>query len=791
MADTRIGGVYATFRAQNNPWLRASRQNVDALKRQSRATKELRRDASRLRASVRNLIGSLGLLAGGAGLSSLARRTFEAGRNLSALGSTLVENSNRFALTAEQIQLLGRAFEGGGATQEDFIKSFRNLSRNLIDAQAGLVSYRRVFQLVGVDVDKAAEQGLSAYDVFLQLSDGLSKVADQSVRVNVAQTLLGRAGTNLLFELQKGSTALLENAEAFRKFGLITDDQAARLKVLEQSYVNTSTAIRTAQARIVADNAALFESFNRFVATNVPELFSDLIGVLDGLRRHFTLISRAFGIFFGFLLLKTPIVGFVLSLGRAAAALVTLRFTAAAATTAVRFLSKALLIGFIIEGIFITIDAVRALRMSFGSLSDVADIVAISYLQAFSDIANGLRSLEHILRLGIGEALPAVDYVSLYFSPERQAELREVARRGAEVYSEMFLGLLRDRYANFLRGEGALPELPTPVDVPFAPGSRVQTQARDVARRANEALGAQLPISIGLTRALHDRVRAAQQELDLLRAGAGETDRRRIQAEAISDFENAQIALLRERADIEERLGRLRAVHAEVQSVGLFAILPQLEQQIDSEEKRLVLIRSQTAANVELRTEFEKQAGSYAAVLEGIENQKSRVNELRAVYMSVSSAISQFASGAIVNFKSIGDAARDLARTIIDTLIQAFIQAQIQSAIINTIGGTSFGALFGAQGGGVHSGFGIVGEGGPELVDFRRPGRVYTNEELSAALSGSGSPIFNFSPVIQSSDGPAIRRAIGEAFPIFEERVLSRFQSDMRRPSSLRTVTRR
>ena len=792
MADTRIGGVYATFRAKNDPWLRASRQNVNALKRQSQATKKLRRDASALRGTVRNLIGSLGLLAGGAGISALARKTFEAGRNLSKLGSALVENSNRFGITAAQIQLLGRAFEGGGASQEDFLKGFRNFNRNLIDAQAGMESFRRTFRLVGISVDDAAAQGLSAYDVFLQLSDGLLKVENQAVRVNVAQTLLGRAGTALLFELQRGSKGLLEQAESFRILGIITDEQAARLKVLDQSYTNTSNVIRTAQARIVADNAALFVSFNNFIATSIPAAFKVFIKTIDAVRRNFALISRAVTIFIGVLLVG-PVLSFVAAIGRVTAAILTLRLAVIATTVAFRLLLRVFLVGFLIEGIFITIDAVNALKQSFGSLGDFAAVVAIKYLDAFSNIIDNINSLRDSIEnffdsTEIVFTFP-VDLASSFYSPERQAELREVARRGGETFSDIFLGLVRERYANFLQGGGALPSLPPPVDVPFAPGVRPSAQSQDLTRRANEALSARIPITVTLTRALEDRIRLGKEELALLEIGAGVTDRRRIQAETISQFETARINLLRQREDIESRLGHLQTTLAATQLSGLSTISAELEKQIISEKKKLDLIISQTTANAALRAEFEKQAAGYATILEGIGKQTEAINSLQQVYDNALDSIGQFAASAILNFKDIESAARSLAETILNDLIKALVIAPIRSAAQGFLGSLAGSGL---QHGGLGSGLSLVGEGGPELVDFRRPGRVYTNEQLGAALTGSGgAPVFNFSPIIQSSDGPAVRRAVLESFPIFEERVRRQFASDMSRPSALRSATRR
>ena len=92
----------------------------------------------------------------------------------------------------------------------------------------------------------------------------------------------------------------------------------------------------------------------------------------------------------------------------------------------------------------------------------------------------------------------------------------------------------------------------------------------------------------------------------------------------------------------------------------------------------------------------------------------------------------------------------------------------------------------GAQHGGIRRGLTLVGEAGPELVNFRQPTRVTTNNDLREAFGSMGGNVFNFSPIIQSSDDAAIRRALSEAFPVFEKRIESIVGRNLSRPSSLR-----
>ena len=85
------------------------------------------------------------------------------------------------------------------------------------------------------------------------------------------------------------------------------------------------------------------------------------------------------------------------------------------------------------------------------------------------------------------------------------------------------------------------------------------------------------------------------------------------------------------------------------------------------------------------------------------------------------------------------------------------------------------------QGGYARPGLALVGEKGPEVVDFSRPGRVYSNEQLSGALgSGREALVVNFSPIINGGDEEGVRRAIRESTPMF----LNAVKQELDRPHS-------
>ena len=58
--------------------------------------------------------------------------------------------------------------------------------------------------------------------------------------------------------------------------------------------------------------------------------------------------------------------------------------------------------------------------------------------------------------------------------------------------------------------------------------------------------------------------------------------------------------------------------------------------------------------------------------------------------------------------------------------------------------------------GGLADGWAVVGERGPELVNFSQPGRVYTAEQTAKALNSNGSPN-NVKVIIENKSGQQVK----------------------------------
>lgn len=190
-----------------------------------------------------------------------------------------------------------------------------------------------------------------------------------------------------------------------------------------------------------------------------------------------------------------------------------------------------------------------------------------------------------------------------------------------------------------------------------------------------------------------------------------------------------------------------------------------------TEQEKLRLRQEFAAANQALQ---EAQAtdlkASWDNALEYIKNKQfNQFETIKGGFDDILSTMTNFGQNMITEQKSFSEMAdsllKDLANSIMNTTSKVIMQGLVMNSIMSmfgmgggggfdlggilnnpskfSVGGTSYagGSFMGkfAQGGYTGRGWALVGEEGPELLDLKTPGRVYTADQTRAALSGSAA----------------------------------------------------
>lgn len=220
----------------------------------------------------------------------------------------------------------------------------------------------------------------------------------------------------------------------------------------------------------------------------------------------------------------------------------------------------------------------------------------------------------------------------------------------------------------------------------------------------------------------------------------------------------------------EDAQTRHISVINEMRAVELERYKEQLQEELAAtnltEQEKLRLRQEFAAANQALQ---EAQAtdlkASWDNALEYIKNKQfNQFETIKGGFDDILSTMTNFGQNMITEQKSFSEMAdslfKDLANSIMNTMMKVIMQGLVMNSIMSMfgMGGGGGGGIIpnganpfpdvviggrakvgGRAKGGYASGWNIVGEEGPELVDFRSPGRVYTAEQTRAALNGGAA----------------------------------------------------
>jgi len=164
------------------------------------------------------IIGIASVVAVSAGFAALVKKTAD-------YGDAIGKMAKRTGMSVEFLQKLKHAAELGGGSLEDMEKAVRRVSQAAVDSSDGLLTYKRIFDRLGVAYTDNNGKFKSSERLFLDVAEALSKVENSTERVAIATKLLGRSGTRILPMLTDGVDQFLKDMKEAESLGLIMSAQ--------------------------------------------------------------------------------------------------------------------------------------------------------------------------------------------------------------------------------------------------------------------------------------------------------------------------------------------------------------------------------------------------------------------------------------------------------------------------------------------------------------------------------------------------------------------------------------
>lgn len=279
-------------------------------------------------------------------------------------------------------------------------------------------------------------------------------------------------------------------------------------------------------------------------------------------------------------------------------------------------------------------------------------------------------------------------------------------------------------------------------------------------------------------RAGEDLLRQAQQELEIARLTASFEGRDQSLLSAEVAIKNALFSIDERRLDLQRDLQDAQAELERSRARGD-------QDAISAARSRIDLVVAEQEGVDDLIDYWRRYAEIQREIAE-LNTVNEQARQLEGLFSSISSSIEDAIVRWAVAFEDGKQVFRSFVQTVISEIIRVLVVRQILGAIFGAAGGGfNSASLLGTsdfqgfhQGGLAQRGFAVVGERGPELVDFRRPSRVYSNEDLAGAIGTRGGQSFTYAPVIQTSDAAAVRREVARAYPSFVQGVKSELSAD-------------
>ncbi len=605
-------------------------------------------------------------------------------RRAAELGAGLVEEARALRLSVEDFQTLRDGLAEEGVQSTTFTRGFSQLQRAIGEADRGLATYTSAFDRLGVSIRRQNGSLKGAAELFRELVPALAR-ADEATAASAGAALLGaRAWREFAPAVLLGANALSAAEQRQRDIGVISTRAATELKAINQEFEDAVKAVRNFGAELVAGLGPDIRRVLEWLQELTLGLRERIPGAVNVVRQALRLWRQAL-----LLVLAIKFGPRILTWVRAMRSLTVATRGAKNAMALFGRTAKAAFRGL---AIFAIIEALVVLTRALLSLHRNLEEVGLQFRDLFRIAAAEL----------VVSFVGAIGTAVLAFNG-----LIEVAKEVARGIADSFAAL--DLSALLLA---------------TLTGNQEQ-QARLVGEAITAGfeqvdIGAAYERGFGSTRGLEiiDDLQTAVR----VKFGVSEAQARAA-GQALKKTLDELIDSLRIFTRLEEEVSD--EITESRPSVGA------VQGRVAAQQARAELIRVEAG--------FTRLRNNATEVVRSL-----RV-EFQRLITSLADGFGRVIGDLLTGIRSVRDALSDLVRAI-------------QRAISREIGDRLAGSLLsrlglgedipGRQYGGLGRGLTLVGEAGPELIDFRQPGRVYSNEALAAAIGRRGEVSVVYSPQI-------------------------------------------
>lgn len=198
------------------------------------STNEAKESLESFAGSIAGVQKTFALLAEVATLGFIGEQVLDLGKEFGEFAEQTEIAGQKTGLSTNAIQELGFAAKMTGESSEQMNQGMMRLSRTMANAQQGGAQAEAAFKSVGLSAEQLADMPLD--QVLGKVADAFQGAEDGATKSAIAMQLFGRAGTDMIPLLNKGSEGIDELRSKAEELGVVMggDDVEAGVKLNEQ-----------------------------------------------------------------------------------------------------------------------------------------------------------------------------------------------------------------------------------------------------------------------------------------------------------------------------------------------------------------------------------------------------------------------------------------------------------------------------------------------------------------------------------------------------------------------------
>lgn len=223
---------------------------------------------------------ALGAVAGGAAiLGGMAKSAFE-------LGSSLTEAASKVGVTVEALQEMRFAATQNGISIETMDGSLNKMTRTLGELSLGNKAVAANFKELGMSARDFV--GLTPTESFAKIADALKGIESETERAALGNKIFGRSYAELKPLIDLGAAGINAAAEAKRKDGVVSTEQAAKLDDLADGWDRLKEKVGVASAQFIANTSS-----SKNAAAGIDGISKSVTGAIESLGEFVIWLRKA------------------------------------------------------------------------------------------------------------------------------------------------------------------------------------------------------------------------------------------------------------------------------------------------------------------------------------------------------------------------------------------------------------------------------------------------------------------------------------------------------------------